>query len=128
MLQVAVIPGPSKPKDIHSFLSPLMNELEQLSTGGMILRVNDEADDIIIHAHILLASGDLPGVSDLINHTGHTSRYGCRTCRIKSKSLISPNGRGHGQYFPGSRDELDVQRTDEDFLGLLPVTGYLYYT
>ena len=128
MLQVAVIPGSSKPKNIHSFLSPLMNEIEQLSMGGMILKVNDQADDIIIHAHILLASGDLPGASDLVKHTGHTSRYGSRTCRIESKSLISRHGRGHGQYFPGSRDELDVQWTGEDFLGLLLVTGYLHYT
>ena len=82
MLQVAVILGLSKLKDIHSFLSPLMNEPEQLSMGGMILRVNDEADDIIIYAHIFLASSDLPSVSDLVNYAGHTPHYGCHTWSI----------------------------------------------
>ncbi|KAG2217956.1 hypothetical protein INT45_001390 [Circinella minor] len=124
MLQVPIALGPLKPKNIHSFLSPLMEELDQLSKDGMVLRVDDEPDDIMIHAHLLLASGDLPGVSDLVHHTGHTSHYGCRTCRIESFSLISPKGGGQGQYFPGT-EEVVTERNDDDFFGRLPNYGIL---
>ena len=124
MLEVAIIPGPSKPKDIHSFLEPLMSEIRRLSTEGMTLRIDGE-DDIHLHAHLLLASGDVPGVADLIKHSGHNSQYGCRMCRIQSESLISPKGKGHGQYFAGDRDELDEERTKQDFLGELTVNYFL---
>ena len=119
MLQVTVIPGPAKPKDIHTFLSPLMNELKSLATAGMILKVDSE-ENITLHAHLLLASGDIPGVADLIYHSGHGSEYICRTCRIRADSLISPKGHGYGRYFPGT-DEPCEERINVDFEGKLNV-------
>lgn len=116
MLQVAIIPGPRKPKDLYSFLSPLMEDLERLSTQGMILKVDGELDDIHLKVNLLLASGDIPGIADFIHHSGHGSRYGCRICRIYGVSERSPNGIGHGIYFPGDIG-LEEERTVLEFKG-----------
>ena len=114
-MQVAIIPGPSKPKDLYSFLSPLIEELQCLSSRGMILKVNNEPD-IHLFVHLLFATGDIPGVADLCHHSGHGSKTGCRTCRIMSTPLLSSKGAGTGQYFPGT-NELEVERTVLEFQG-----------
>ena len=62
----------------------------------------------------------VPGVADLIFHSGHGSTNGCRVCRITSTSTLSPNGIGAGQYFPGTV-ELEVERTVAEFRGELEV-------
>ena|SRR5437762_9745838 len=33
LLLCEIIPGPNNPKDIHSFLRPIVNELKELATG-----------------------------------------------------------------------------------------------
>ena len=110
MLQVAIIP--CKPTDIFSFLSPLFNELKILEKEGISVECNDEK--FFLKAFLVLASGDIPGVAELIHHTGHSSLHGCRQCLIKSVSAISPVGRGSGRYYRGSHI-LDEERKKEDF-------------
>lgn len=111
MLQVAIIP--SDPKDIYSFLTPLLNELKILETFGMTVHCADGT--FRLKSHALLASRDVVGVQQLIHHTVHQSEYGCRQCRIKSVSALSPNGKGNGRYYQ-SNATLDSARTPEEFI------------
>ena len=119
MLTCCIIPGPSKPHSIHSFLAPLLDEISSLSANGTIIKMDDEPD-IHLHLNLLLATGDIPGIADMIFHSGHSSSFGCRICRIQSSSELSPNGLGNGQYFPGGI-VLDAERTIEEFQGNLTV-------
>lgn len=57
-------------------------------------------------AHLVLASGDIPGVAALCHHKGHNSKFGCRICLIEGVRLQSPGGTmaGHAEYFPGANN------------------------
>ena len=52
-----------------------MNEIKELSTQGVILKIGESGtsseENIHMRAHLLLASGDVPGVADLIHHKGN---------------------------------------------------------
>lgn len=100
MLQVSILSVQSKGGNLHGLLQPLLQKLEFLQRSGINL-IADDGKQYNVHAYLLLASGDIPGVASLINHSGHHSTYGCRICLIKSTSAISPKGKGYGQYFPG---------------------------
>ncbi|KAI8335340.1 hypothetical protein BC941DRAFT_326308, partial [Chlamydoabsidia padenii] len=105
LIQLCVIPGNHKPFDLWSFLDPIMVELEQLATNGIIVNVGEEK--IEAKVHLLVATGDLPAVADISNHRGHTSYYGCRICEVK--------GEYHGgMYFPAKCDD-SIMRTVESY-------------
>ena len=120
MIQVAVLPTSVKSDNIFSYLSPLIQELKDLEDNGITV---SGTDGITVHAraHLLLASGDIPGISALCNHGGHQCAYGCRVCRIRAERLQSPSvstnssRSGYAQYFPGSEYD-DELRTKEDFM------------
>lgn len=94
MLQIAMIP--KKPKNLFSFLSPLFNELKVLESAG--ITVECEGGNFDCKVHVVLASGDIPAVAELMHHSGHNSLYGCRLCTIKSISSLSPKGNGSGLF------------------------------
>lgn len=94
MLPLGIIPGPKKPKYLMSFLKPIIEEINDLSSKGFTVKKNGA----IVHqskVFLLGITGDIPGISDLINHR-HTSEYGCRYCHAFGEaSEVSP----HGKYF-----------------------------
>jgi hypothetical protein len=106
MLQLCVLPGPKRPVNIWNFLEPLlMKELRHLAQHGILV----ERGPYTYHAkaHLLAATGDLPGVAQLTNHGGHMSRFGCRICLVEG---VRPE---HGMYFTG-RDVAERVRTTEE--------------
>ncbi|KAG2215835.1 hypothetical protein INT45_002904 [Circinella minor] len=111
MLQVSIILA-DHTGNLYSFLNPLMNELFILENAGMEVRFPNGA--VKVKVHLLLASGDIVGVQELIHHSGHNSSYGCRQCHIKSVSSISPTGRGNGRYYTGTVN-MPQERSNDEF-------------
>ncbi|KAG2223197.1 hypothetical protein INT45_011543 [Circinella minor] len=73
MIQLAIIPGPKEPKDLVSFLEPMLKELESLQDVGMDVKGDDGN---IYHAkvHLLIGTGDIPAAAKLMLYKGHNSR------------------------------------------------------
>lgn len=94
MIQLAILPGPKKPADLDSFLSPVVDEIRNLSTNGLIVK---RAGFELCRArvHLVAATGDIVGISDLIHHAGHNSSYPCRYCLGESESPDNDSG---GKY------------------------------
>ncbi|KAG1032586.1 hypothetical protein G6F43_013740 [Rhizopus delemar] len=85
MITLAIIPGPSKPDNIMSFLRPIVDEIKSLGNNGF--RV--VKDNNIIYkgkVHLMGVMGDIPGVADLMNHAGHMAYHGCRICDVRGVS------------------------------------------
>ncbi|KAF8688032.1 Transposase family tnp2, partial [Rhizoctonia solani] len=91
---VGAIPGPHSPKDINSFLQPLIDELSELAKGV-------EAVDVVrkevfsLCAHVIAAGGDLPAISKLMEFIGHNGRFPCRICMIQSVGGPTANNGTH---------------------------------
>ncbi|KAG1467250.1 hypothetical protein G6F56_004512 [Rhizopus delemar] len=83
MILLGEAPGPSKPKNLHSFLEPMMRELEKLESDGMVIKVDGK--EYQCNVHLVIASSDIPGVADLCNHAGHMCKNPCRICKIRGK-------------------------------------------
>ncbi|KAG1577616.1 hypothetical protein G6F47_013048 [Rhizopus delemar] len=85
MITLAIIPGPSKPDNIMSFLRPIVDEIRSLGNNGFrVLKYNN-----IIYkdkVHLMGVMGDIPGVADLMNHADHMAYHGCRICDVRGVS------------------------------------------
>ena len=92
---MACLPGPKKPKDLDSFLTPIIEELNDLSKHGLVIRSADQ-DTCKAKVHLITASGDIPGVADMIHHKGHTSEFGCRICKVQGRGA---DNQRNGLYF-----------------------------
>lgn len=114
MLQVAIIPA--APSDIDSFLQPLLDKLRILQSYG-VKATCENGSTYSLKAHLLLMSGDIIGVQQLVKHTGHQSEHGCRRCHIKSVPAISPSVLGYGRYYRGSSSSDEERSSDEFKLG-----------
>ncbi|OAC99262.1 hypothetical protein MUCCIDRAFT_84203 [Mucor lusitanicus CBS 277.49] len=93
MISLAIVGG--KPKDLMSFLKPILQEIHQLSNEGLQVRKNDK----IVYSgfvHLLGCTGDVPALAELMGHDGHMSKYGCKTCLVKGRRC---SGTGTGMYF-----------------------------
>lgn len=113
MIQVAIIPA-DHTGNLFSFLMPLVNELRTLEDGGMTVYCSNGS--FHVNVHLIIGSGDIIGVAELANHSGHGSRFGCRQCRIETIREISPKGAGHGHYYHGGpRTGMPAERTDDEF-------------
>ena len=62
---VGEVPGPSKPKDMDSFLYPLVQELLKLSVGVQAFDVV-EKEIFTLRAYLITIFGDIPAVSMLL--------------------------------------------------------------
>ena len=78
---IGEVPGPEKPKDMDSFLYPVVQELLKLSVG---VRAYDvvEGEIFTLRAYLLTIFGDIPAVSMLLRMKGHNARLPCRLCTI----------------------------------------------
>ncbi|KEP45893.1 transposase family Tnp2 protein, partial [Rhizoctonia solani 123E] len=83
MICTGVIPGPHSPKDLNSFLQPLIDELIELARGVEAVDVVNE-QIFSLRAHIIAAFGDLPAMAKLMEFIGHNGRFPCRLCNIMS--------------------------------------------
>ena len=109
ILCLGVVPGPKKPKDMDSFLYPLVEELLQLAVG---IRAFDvlQSSVFALHAYLIVVSGDIPALSMLLNIKGHNAFSPCRACKITG--VQSPAQRVTTYYVPLSRQPPSTQRLD----------------
>ncbi|KAF8692328.1 Transposase family tnp2, partial [Rhizoctonia solani] len=83
MICTGMIPSPHLPKDLNSFLQPLIDKLVKLAQGVEAVDVVNE-EVFALCAHILAVFGDLPAMAKLMEFVGHNGRFPCCLCKIMS--------------------------------------------
>ena len=117
MIQVCVLLV--KPKSMDNFLEPLFIELRKLQTAGLEVRCG--AGVFRLNVHLMLTSGDIVTVQELIHHS-YRALYGCRICPIKTVKALSPEGVGNGNYFSGLRNNVQQFRDIMHYTDGAPVS------
>lgn len=115
VLCVGLAPGPRKLKDFDSFLFPLVEELAKLSVGVRTWDA-EAAEFFTLRAHLILASGDTPAVSMLMNMKGANGYCPCRMCTATSVS--DPATSSTTLYLPLSPSHMHPGKIDYDPLSL----------
>ncbi|QRV77922.1 Transposase family tnp2 [Ceratobasidium sp. AG-Ba] len=81
MLCLGVIPGPNSPKELHTFLQPFIDELQELGQG--VAAYDGERErPFCLRGYLLACFGDMPAVAKLMQMKGHNGKYPCRACNI----------------------------------------------
>lgn len=81
VILVGIIPGPHEPKDINSFLKPLVDELLQLWNGVKLsIQIASCCTEEIVRCAILCVSCDIPAGRKTCGFLGHTAKLGCSKC------------------------------------------------
>ncbi|KAG8718555.1 hypothetical protein FRC09_012480 [Ceratobasidium sp. 395] len=80
---VGVVPGPNSPKDLNSFLQPLIDDPLKLVDGVKAVDVLNE-EIFILCGHLLIGFGDIPALTKLLELLGHNTRYPWRFCLIRA--------------------------------------------
>jgi hypothetical protein len=95
MMNYAMIPGPVAPKknQYWKFLAPLLGELLSLEKHGIAV-VCDDGISRRMKVYCLFISGDLPGISPIAGHAGHTSFSPCRICTIQGSNMLDSSKPG----------------------------------
>ena len=99
ILASMILPGPKKPKNLDSFLRPLVDELKQLDKGVTMIDGNT-ATPFVLRAWATMVTGDGPALAEAIGfkRPGNAIRP-CRTCTIKAQQELNP-GRKRTYYLP----------------------------
>src|SRR5438046_6357687 len=71
LLLCGIIPGPNNPKDIHSFLRPIIDELKELATGIEDVYDAFAKETFTLQAHLVLINTDLPAMAKTMGISGH---------------------------------------------------------
>lgn len=81
IIVLGFVPGPTHPKDMDSFLVPLVDEMLSLKRG---IRSYDasKAEEFVLYAHITTVTGDFPAIAMLMRMKGPNGKYPCRYCKI----------------------------------------------
>lgn len=82
LMLCGIIPGPSQPLIIGSFLWPLLQELQRLEEG-LVCFDADKAEDFLLHAYLIAVCGDMPAIAKLGGLKGSNSIFPCRYCSIR---------------------------------------------
>jgi len=108
---IGEVPGPEKPKDMDSFLYPLIQELLKLSIG---VRAYDviEKEVFTLRAYLVTVFGDIPAISMLLRMKGHNGCSPCRLCMIRGVRI--PDSRNTTHYVPLSHQNLPEAGPDYD--------------
>lgn len=102
LICVGVIPGPKAPKDLDSFVIPVIEELEVLQDGiDAFDRSTMEA--FTLRAHIIDICGDMPAVAKLTRMKGPVAKKPCRRCDIEGVRV--PGSRSTAHYCPLHRSK-----------------------
>lgn len=91
---VGVIPGPKAPKNMSSYLWPLIEELLELAAGVTTVDILTQKL-FSLRAHLIAAFGDIPAITKLLEFIGHNGRYPCRFCLILAIQGVTSNGGTH---------------------------------
>ena len=113
MIQIGVVPG--KPYDLNSYLGPLIKEVNDMYSRGVVIQ-KDGIEKYCGNVAIVGITGDIPDISELMVFAGHTSTFGCRVCLSEGYSPVPVSS--HGKYFP----DLGPIRTAESLINGDPVS------
>ncbi|KEP49798.1 transposase family Tnp2 protein [Rhizoctonia solani 123E] len=94
LICVGVIPGPKSPKNLGSYLWPLMEELLQLASGVSATDVSTQKL-FSLRAYLLSVFGDIPAITKLLEFVGHNGRYPCRFCLMSAVQGATAGGGTH---------------------------------
>ena len=82
IILLGVIPGPSEPKKhINSFLSSMVEELQQLWQGVVMKAHNDNA--IVVRGALLCVACDIPAARKVSGFVGSSALHGCSRCLLE---------------------------------------------
>ena len=100
VISLGIIPGPKKPKDLLSFLYPVVDEFKRLAIGvdaidGSI-PTPDMARNFLLKAYICVVGADMPARDTLMGLSGYNARHYCNYCEVRG---IYSNDIGH-MYCP----------------------------
>jgi hypothetical protein len=103
LICVGVIPGPKSPKNLSSFLWPLIEELLELAAGTPCI---DTRNGVIfaLRAHLIAIFGDIPAITKFLEFIGHNGRYPCRFCLMLAIQGLTAGGGTH-LYCPLHRSD-----------------------
>jgi len=85
ILPLAITPGPNEPVDIDSFLSPMVDEVQQLSKDGVQCYDAYTEEMFRLRVHIVVCTGDTPAIAKLLSMKKSTAKHCCRFCCITGK-------------------------------------------
>jgi len=85
ILPIAITPGPKEPIDLDSFLSPMVDEVQQLSRNGVQCYDAYTDEMFTLKVHIVVCTGDTPAIAKLLSMKKATVKHCCRLCWIKGK-------------------------------------------
>jgi len=82
LLCFGVIPGPRTPKNMSSYLIPLVDELQTLAQG-VAAYDSVKRESFALRAYLIVVFGDMPAMAKLMNMKGSDGKSPCRACNIK---------------------------------------------
>ncbi|KAG9084992.1 hypothetical protein FRC06_003777 [Ceratobasidium sp. 370] len=101
ILCLGVIPGPHSPKELDTFLEPLIAELEDLARGVPAFD-GDQKHPFCLRAFLLACFGDMPAIAKMMCMKGPNGKSPCRACHILG--VRKGDGKGNTtNYVPLSR-------------------------
>jgi hypothetical protein len=126
ILCLGVIPGPQSPKELNTFLEPLIDELNELAHGVPAFNSADQ-HPFLLHAYLIVGFGDMPAVAKLMNMKGHNGKLPCRACNIRGvRAGNGPNS--NTNYVPLSRPFNDDPQSPRRYVPLeLPLRTHAQY-
>lgn len=77
-----ILPGPKEPKEMASYLYPLLEEFRLLSKGVQAID-GTSGTEFTLYAYLVLTIGDQQAIRKLMLMRGANSRFGCRACTIE---------------------------------------------
>ena len=79
VLLVGIIPGPHEPsKTMNSYLTPLVDELNQLWDG--VVMQSFSSKQVVVRAALLCTACDIPAARKVSGFVGHNALHGCSKC------------------------------------------------
>jgi len=76
-------------RTVNSFLSPIVDDLESLEKGTLLLHPNFLA----FRARLLCITADLPALRKLLSFCGHSGKTGCSKCKKRGNPIRSEKGK-----------------------------------
>ena len=78
VLLCGIIPGPHEPKDMNSYLRPLVDDLKELWNG--VAMKSSHRVPVFVRAALICTSCDIPASRKVSGFLGHNAYRGCSRC------------------------------------------------
>ena len=85
---LVIIPGPKKPKDLLSFLRPIVDEFKVLASGVPAIDASIPVENTLLrsfqlHTYICIVEADMPARDALMGLAGYNARHYCNYCLVR---------------------------------------------